>query len=327
LIKFGILGTARIARAFFSAPLQNAAIVAIASREQSKADTFGAEFNIPRCYDSYERLLADPDIEAVYIPLPQHLHCEYTIKSAQAGKHVLVEKPAALSVAEVQAMSAACQRNGVYLMEGFMYRFKSIVRRMKEIVASGEIGQMNHIDLNWCFNIKQVVRSPFRLDRRQGGGSMYDLGVYGIDFVRFMTDAEPQLVSAAITRETPDGVDMMTHALYKAGNVLAACTSGLMTDSNYVLIGGTLGSMSAQAALAGNTVENVLQIHHLKGDVLREERFPPENPYITELEYFARCIEHKERPFPDGENSLKNLRLVEDVFDKATKNVLPIPAR
>jgi predicted dehydrogenase len=322
LIKVGILGTARIVRAFFSAPLQNAAIMAIASREQLKADTFADEFNIPRRYGSYERLLADPDIEAVYIPLPQHLHCEYTVKAAQAGKHVLVEKPAALSTAEVQAMIASCQRNGVYLMEAFMYRFKSIIRRMKEIVASREIGQMNYIDFNWCFNIKQVMRSPFRLARGQGGGSMYDLGIYGIDFVRFMTDAEPQLESAAIKRETPVGVDMMAHALYKSGDVLAPCTSSLMTDSNHVLIGGTLGSLSARAALAGNTVENTLQIHLLQGDVLREEKFPAENPYITELEYFARCIEHKERPFPDAENSLKNIRLVEQVFAKATEPML-----
>jgi D-xylose 1-dehydrogenase (NADP+, D-xylono-1,5-lactone-forming) len=322
VIRIGILGTARIARAFFNAPLQNAAIIAIASRELSKAEAFGAEFNIPRCYGSYDRLLSDPEIDAVYIPLPQHLHCEYTVKAAQAGKHVLVEKPAALSVAEVQAMISACQRNGVSLMEAFMYRFKAIIRRMKEVVASGEIGEMNLINFNWCFNIKQVVRSPFRLDRSLGGGAMYDLGIYGIDFVRFMTDTEPQLVSAAIRRETPDGVDMMAHVLYKSGDVLAACTSSLMTDSNHVLIGGTLGSISARAALAGNTVENILQVHHLKGDVLREERFPAENPYITELEYFARCIEHTERPFPDAENSLKNIRLIEQVFAKETEPML-----
>jgi D-xylose 1-dehydrogenase (NADP+, D-xylono-1,5-lactone-forming) len=211
------------------------------------------------------------------------------------------------------------------LMEAFMYRFKSIIRRMKEIVASGEIGQMNYIDFNWCFNIKQVLRSPFRLDRSQGGGSLYDLGIYGIDFVRFMTDAEPRLISAAFRKESPDGVDMLAHALYRSGGVLAACTSSLMTDSNYVLIGGTLGSMSARAALAGNIVESALQIHHLQGDVLREERFPPENPYIAELEYFARCIEHKERPFPDAENSLKNIQLLEEVFRKATESVVDMP--
>lgn len=317
MIKIGILGTARIARPFFGKPLKNAEIVAVASREQAKADAFGDEFNISRRYGSYDRLLADPDIEGVYIPLPHHLHCEYTIKAAQAGKHVLVEKPAALNVADVQAMTAACQHNNVYLMEAFMYRFKSVIRRMKEIVGLGEIGKVNYIDFNWCFNIKEVMRSPFRLDRSQGGGSMYDLGIYGIDFVRYMTGSNPQIVSATMKREVPGGVDMLAHVQYDAGGVFAACTSGLMMDANHQVIGGTLGSMSARAALAGNTVENVLQIHLLKGDVLREERFPPENPYIAELEYFAGCIERKERPFPDGENGLRNLLLLEEVFARA----------
>lgn len=322
MIKVGILGTARIARAFFSAPLRNAEIVAIASREKSKAEAFGAEFNIPRCFGSYEELLADPGIDAVYIPLPQHLHCEYTLKAAEARKHVLVEKPAALSTAEAQSMIAACERHDVYLMEAFMYRFKSIVRRMKEVVASGEIGLVNYIDLSWCFNIRQVVRSQFRLDRSQGGGAMYDLGVYGIDFVRFITGDEPRFVQGSIYRESPDGVDMFSHIEYHAGNVVAVATAALNTDANYVSIGGTLGSLFARAALAGNQVENILQVHLLKGDVLREERFPPENPYITELDYFARCIERKEQPIPGGENSLKNLRLVEEVFARATEQVM-----
>ncbi len=235
---------------------------------------------------------------------------------------MLVEKPAALSVAEMQSMIAACERHDVCLMEAFMYRFKSIVRRMKEVVASGEIGQVNYIDFNWCFNIRQVVRGRFRLDRSLGGGAMYDLGIYGIDFVRFITDTEPQFISATIRRESAAGVDMLSHVQFTAGDALAACTVSLMTDANYVAIGGTLGSVYARAALAGNQVENVLQIHLLKDDVLKEERFPAENPYITELEYFAGCIERKECPFPDGENSVKNLRLVEEVFARATEQVL-----
>jgi predicted dehydrogenase len=322
LIRVGILGTARIARSFFSAPLRNARILAIASREQSKADAFGDEFKIPHRYGSYERLLDDPDIDAVYIPLPQHLHCEYTIKAAQAGKHVLVEKPAALNAAEIQSMMAACQHSGVFLMEAFMYRFKSIQRRVKEIIASGQIGNITYIDFNWCFNIRNLVRSAFRMDRLKGGGAMYDLGIYGIDFIRFITGHEPELVNATIRRESRDGVDMFAHIEYAIGDAIATVTAAFNTDANYYAIGGEKGSLLARSALSGRSVENTLQIHMLEVDTQTEEKFPPENPFIAELEYFARCIEHKEKPFPDAENSLKNLRLLEEVFAKAMERVL-----
>jgi predicted dehydrogenase len=319
MIRVGILGTARIARALFTAPLQNATIVAIASRDQAAADAFGSEFGIPRRYGTYERLLADPEIDAVYIPLPQHLHCEYTVKAAHAGKHVLVEKPAALSSEEVSRMNDACRTNSVFLMEGFMYRFKTLIRRMKEIVASGEIGTVNLINLNWCFNIRRVQRGAFRTDRSLGGGCMYDLGIYGIDFVRYMTGREPEIVHGTLYRETNEGADMMATVQYDAGGVTAVCTTGLLTDANFLLLGGSLGSMTARAGLAGNMVENRLQVHLLADNSLREEIFPAENPYVAELEYFADCITRNISPHPDGENSLQNLRVLEAVFARASE--------
>jgi len=317
VLKVGILGTARVARAFFGAPLENATIVAIASRDQSKADAFGSELHIPRRYGSYERLLADPDVEAVYIPLPQHLHCEYTIKSAQAGKHVLVEKPAALSVVEVQTMIAACQDNGVYLMEAFMYRFRRIQQRVKEILASGHVGDVRYIDFNWCMNTSVLQRGEFRMDPKLGGGAMYDLGIYGIDFIRFVTHAEPTLLNARVHRESSKGVDLFSHAEFSIGDIFATVTVGFNSDANNYTIGGERGSLFARAAVSGRSADSTLQIHLLGGDTLIEEKFPPENPYISELEYFARCVEQHERPFLDGENSLKNLLLLEQIFASA----------
>jgi predicted dehydrogenase len=319
VIKIGILGTARVARAFFCAPLQNATIVAIASRDQSKADAFGAEFDIPRRYGTYEQLLADPDIQAVYIPLPQHLHCEYTVKAAEAGKHVLVEKPAALSVAEVQTMIGACQNNSVYLMEAFMYRFRRIQQRVQEILASGQVGDIRYIDFNWCMNTSVLQRGAFRMDPKLGGGAMYDLGIYGIDFIRFITHAEPTLLNARAHRESSKGVDVFSHAEFRIGNIFATVTVGFNSDANNYTIGGEKGSLFARAAVSGRSAESVLQTHLLGGDTLIEEKFPPENPYITELEYFARCVERHEKPILDGENSLKNLLLFEQILTSAQK--------
>ncbi|MBM2840779.1 MAG: Gfo/Idh/MocA family oxidoreductase, partial [Bacteroidetes bacterium] len=283
------------------------------------ADAFAYEFNIPRSYGSYEALLADPDIDAVYIPLPQHLHCEFAIKAAQAGKHVLVEKPAALTAAEIEFMIAACRQNGVFFMEAFMYRFKSIQRRVKEIIASGQIGGITYIDFNWCFNIRNLVRSAFRMDRAKGGGAMYDLGIYGIDFIRFITGLEPEFIHATIRRESRDGVDMFAHVQYLIGDAVATVTAAFNTDANHYAIGGEKGSVLARAPLSGRAVENTLQIHMLDVDTLVEEKFPPENPFVAELEYFAQCIERNEQPFPDGENSLRNLRLMEEVFAKGSE--------
>jgi D-xylose 1-dehydrogenase (NADP+, D-xylono-1,5-lactone-forming) len=322
MIRVGILGTARIARALFTAPLHNASIVAIASREKSAAEAFGSEFGIPRRYGSYDQLLDDNEVDAVYIPLPQHLHCEYTVKAARAGKHVLVEKPAALTSNEVREMNNTCRAHSVYLMEAFMYRFKSAVKRIREIVASGEIGTLNLINFNWSFNIRRVRRGAFRTDPALGGGSMYDLGIYGIDFVRYMTGAEPEIVHSTLYRETPDGADMMAHVEYRSGNTTAVCTSGLLTDANLLLLGGSLGSITARAGLAGNVVENSIQVHLLEGDKLREERFGPENPYVAELDYFADGIKRKSAPQPDGENSLKNLQIIEAVFAGAENRLL-----
>ena len=322
MLRVGILGTARIARAFFGNGFQNVNIVAIASREQTKAEAFAAEFNIPRCFGSYEALLADPGIDAVYIPLPQHLHCEYTVKAARSGKHILVEKPAALSVAEVEAMITACRENNVFLMEAFMYRFKRIQLRVKEIISSGRIGRVTYIDFNWCYHMGTLTRSAFRMDRKTGGGALYDLGVYGVDFIRFVMDAEPQLLNAQVHRESAGGVDMFSHAVFRVGDAMATASAGFNTDANYYAICGEKGSLYARSALAGRWAENVLQMHLLGGDDLIEERFPPENPYIIELEYFARCVEGGEHPFPDGDNSVKNARLIEEVFEKGTERVL-----
>jgi D-xylose 1-dehydrogenase (NADP+, D-xylono-1,5-lactone-forming) len=315
MIRFGILGTARIARAFFGQPLKHAEIIAIASREKSKADAFGAEYGIRRCYGRYEALLADQDIQAVYIPLPHHLHCEYVVKAANVKKHVLVEKPAALSVAEIEKTLTICKTKRVYFMEAFMYRFKRIHNRATEILRSGTLGELRYIDFNWCFNIRSLERSAFRLDRKTGGGALYDLGIYGIDFVRYLTGGEPELLKAVVRREAIDGVDMFAHACFKVGHVFATAACGYDRDANYYAVGGELGSIYVPGSLSGRYAENILHVHLLEGDRRYDERFPPENPYVSELDYFARCIEQGEEPLPGATNSLRNIQVLEKIFE------------
>jgi predicted dehydrogenase len=313
MIRIGILGTASIARLFFGTPLCRATIVAVASRDAARAQEFARHYHIPRAYGSYEELLADPGIDAVYIPLPQHLHCVYAIKAAEAGKHVLVEKPAAVSPAEIEQMIRACRDSRVVLMEGFMYRFKTLHRRVRQLVTDGTLGTIRYIDFSWCFNIRKLVRSPFRLEKAAGGGALNDLGIYGLDFLHFLELPDPVLVHAMVQRETPDGVDMFTHMTWHAGPACVAITCGYTCDANYYTVCGELGSVTVPGSLSGRIMENVWFLHVLQHDKRIEERFPAENPYVKELDYFAGCIEEGREPETGGEGSLRNLKLIEKV--------------
>jgi xylose dehydrogenase (NAD/NADP) len=317
MIRFGILGTARIARALFGMPLTNVEITAIASRDEARAGSFARQYNIPRSYSSYDALIADRNIEAVYIPLPQHLHHEYVVKAATAGKHVLVEKPVALTVAEVKSMQAACKKNDVLFMEALMYRFMRIHNRAKEILQAGTIGRLQYIDYNLAFNARARGLGGFRFDKELGGGSAYDLGIYGCDFIRFITGQEPKLLKAFVYRKSPEDIDEFVHAVYKIGNVVATLTCGFNSDANYYTLSGDLGSIHNPVALSGRTVPNMLRIHLQDQDKRYDEHFPAENPYKWQIEYFARCIENKVRPFLDFPDSMSNMKLVGQMLKHA----------
>jgi predicted dehydrogenase len=317
MVRIGILGTAAIARAFFGTPLQHAVFDAVASRSHAKAVEFARNHGIPRAYGSYEDLLADRAIDAVYIPLPQFLHCTYTEKAAAAGKHVLVEKPAAPTVAEVERMIAACRHHGVVFMEAFMYRFKTIHHRVRDLVTAGSFGPIRYVDFNWCFNIHALRRSAFRLDPAAGGGALNDLGIYGVDFLRFLGLPEPEVVHAHVTRDQADGVDMFAHVTLTAGSTLMALTSGFTCDANYYALAGERGSAFVPGSLSGRMVANTLTTHFFAKDTRQVENFPVENPYAAEVEHFAQCILHGTAPDPGGEGSLANIRVLEAIRQAA----------
>jgi D-xylose 1-dehydrogenase (NADP+, D-xylono-1,5-lactone-forming) len=316
-IHFGILGTASIARALIGERFHHVDLAAVASRDINKANAFADEANIPLRYQSYDALIADPTIEAVYIPLPQHLHYEYAIKSAKAHKHVLVEKPAALNTSEIERISEACKSNDVLFMEGFMYRFKRVHNRAKEIVQEGTIGKLRFVNFAWSHNIGNRGHDGFRLEKHLGGGCLLDLGVYGADWIRFITDAEPRLFQSYLHRREEDGLDLFAHATYKAGDVLATITCGYTADANYYFLSGEKGSIYSPVALSGRKIPNVLQIHLLGSDTKYSEEFPAENAYKLELEYFAQCIKNKQYPFLDAENARRNLLLIEELAENA----------
>ncbi|MBT4842703.1 MAG: Gfo/Idh/MocA family oxidoreductase [Anaerolineae bacterium] len=190
-LRWGLLSTARINRALIK-PIRASRrneLVAVASRTLEKAQTYADEWEIPRVFGSYEAMLADPDIDVIYNSLPNSMHAEWTIKAAEAGKHVLCEKPLAITVGEVDAILAAGEEAGVTIMEAFMYRHHPQNEKIKELINKGAIGELRLIRGSFSFNLDSP--NNIRLDPALGGGSLWDIGCYPISFARMIADAEP----------------------------------------------------------------------------------------------------------------------------------------
>jgi predicted dehydrogenase len=190
-LRWGLLSTAKINEALLE-PLRNSkrnTLAAVASRSQATADAYAKANKIKKAYGSYEALLADPEIDVIYNPLPNHMHAEWTINAVEAGKHVLVEKPIALTVAEVEAMDAAAQKNGRVVAEAFMYRHHPQTIKVVEMVNDGKLGAVKFV--RGTFTIQFNREGNYRFDPAQGGGALWDVGCYPLSFTRAALGAEP----------------------------------------------------------------------------------------------------------------------------------------
>ncbi|MBI1792630.1 MAG: Gfo/Idh/MocA family oxidoreductase [Chloroflexi bacterium] len=204
-LNWGFLSTAKINRALIKplAASKRTRLLAVASRSQSSADAYAREWNIPRAHGSYEALLADPEIDVIYNSLPNDLHAEWTIKALRAGKHVLCEKPIALTVTELDAMAAAAKESGRVLAEAFMYRHHPQTLKIKEMVDSSLLGQLQLIRGSFTFTL---TRQTHRSDPYRGGGSIWDVGCYPISYARMIVGAEP-LEVFGWQAKGPTGID------------------------------------------------------------------------------------------------------------------------
>jgi xylose dehydrogenase (NAD/NADP) len=205
-LRWGLLSTARINRALIPAIRASArgALVAVASRDAAHAEAYAREWDIPRAYGSYEALLAAPDVDVIYNPLPNHLHADWSIRALGAGKHVLCEKPFALSVDDVDAMFAAARRAGRVLTEAFMYRHHPRIQRARELACDGTIGEARLIRASFSF-VFDRPDNP-RWDPAAGGGALWDVGCYPVSLARYVFGAAPAHVSGWQQR-APSGVD------------------------------------------------------------------------------------------------------------------------
>jgi D-xylose 1-dehydrogenase (NADP+, D-xylono-1,5-lactone-forming) len=209
--QWGILSAANIARRRFVPGVLGGTegqLAAVAARDGDRARAFAAEFSIPRVYDSYDDLLADPEVDGVYVGLPNALHAEWTVRAAAAGKHVLCEKPLSRRAADVDRMAAACSEAGVLLMEAFMYRHHPLHTRVRELLAAGEIGEPAVMRATFSFAMDAKRRSrDVRVNPELDGGALMDIGCYTLNAARYLFDAEPIEVTALQRFDPSLGVD------------------------------------------------------------------------------------------------------------------------
>ncbi|WP_431802781.1 Gfo/Idh/MocA family protein [Halobacillus andaensis] len=240
-MKWGIMSAANIAKKALIPALQRtegAEVYAIAS-QSGKEKEIADQFGIPITYNSYEAMLNNPEVEAVYIPLPNHLHKEWTKKAAQAGKHILCEKPAALTQADVSDMIETCNRNGVYFLEAFMYQFHPQHQKVKDLISGGAVGEVSLIRTSFSFNFSRDNYN-IRLDAAKGGGAMWDVGCYGVHSALHLMNEKVMRVTGAANIDPDYKVDTTSSATLTLNNgtlIQVDCSFDLASRNTYEVVG------------------------------------------------------------------------------------------
>jgi len=314
-VRWGILGTANIALAKVIPAMQRSEwceIAAIASRDLSKAKAAAGELNIPNAYGSYEELLADDSIEAIYNPLPNNLHVAWTMKAAEAGKHVLCEKPIALTAAEARTLIEVRDRAGVRIQEAFMVRTHPQWLETRRLIHSGRIGSLRSITGFFSYNNPDPTNIRNQLEL--GGGALMDIGCYPITISRFMYETEPRRVLGFIERDNANGTDTLTSAVldFPNGHSTFTCSTRLAPYQRIIFMG-TEGRIEV---LIPFNAPNDRPTQILIDDEIIE--FPICDQYEIQGSLFSQAIrENREQPIP-LEDAINNMAVIDAVFRSAT---------
>lgn len=321
-IKWGVMGTAYIferdtARGMELA--ENCELTAIAGRSMKKAEAFQERYGFKKAYGSYEDLLNDPEIEAVYIPLPNTMHYEWTIQALRHGKHVLCEKPLAPGAEEAREMFRIAKENNVFLMEAFAYQHSPYIKEIKEAVDSGKIGEIRYIEA--ALITSDYDHSNIRMRKETLGGCMYDLGVYAASFVQRMTGRKPEKISA-VSSFSEEGIDTYTTAVFEYADGMKAhidCGMVLETEKNCSLdrfqIHGSKGSLTSVNFGFNAPGRLSYRLKNFEGDEeIRTVEVP--NNYCLEVEQLGRCICGEETPYVTEQFSCDLADTVDQILDK-----------
>jgi len=318
-VKWGIMSTADIGAVKVIPAMQRSTlcdIQALASRSLEKAEALAAELKIPRTFGSYEELLDCKDIDAVYIPLPNHLHVPWSIKALEAGKHVLCEKPIALSAAEAQKLLEASKKHpDLKIMEAFMYRHHPQWQKAKELVDSGDIGSLKTIQS--FFSYYNTDPADIRNMADIGGGGLMDIGCYTISLARFIFGAEPQKVSGLMEYDPKLEVDRITSAILDFGSGKSSFTcSTQLVPYQRVNIFGTRGRIEIEIPFNAPP-DQPCRLWHQTGDQTEEISFPVCDQYTLQGDLFSEAILNDTAVPTPLEDAVANMKVIDAVVESA----------
>jgi predicted dehydrogenase len=335
--RWGLLSTARINERFIPAVRASGrgVVLGVASRDRATAEQYARQWDIPRAYAGYDAMLADPEIDVVYLPLPNHLHVEWAIKCAEAGKHVLCEKPLALTPEEVERMMQAAQRSGVVIQEAAMMRFHAQTRYLRDLVAQRAIGEVRLVRGIFTFTLERD--EDIRWNPAMGGGSLWDLGSYCVSFSRSVLQAEPVEVLAMQT-PSASGVDLHLSAQLRFPDEVFVHFFSSFGAFPYVEgdLLGTTGRISLDMPWV-NHVERPATVHLVRyraarekstfGDslddqIVESQTFPNVNAYRDEAEAMAATVLEGAPPTISLTDSWNNARVINALYQSARENRL-----
>jgi predicted dehydrogenase len=321
VVNWGVIGCAGIAQSSVIPGIlkaDNAKLYALSSRGAgSKLDEFCEKFNPVKSYTSYEELLDDPEIDAVYIPLPNGLHCEWTIKAAEKKKHILCEKPLGISADEVKTMQAAANKNGVILMEAFAYRQSPLTKKVKSLVEEGVVGKLKFIESHFNFYLDNMEN--VRLNQTLAGGATYDVGCYNLNVIRYIAGSEPTAIYATGEVGAQNGIDESSCIMMEFEGGLKAvsyCSFISTFRSEYTIVGET--GIIHVPVVFNKEGENSIII--TKNSDVEEITVSCPHNYMLEVEQFGRCILNDEKPLITFEDSLNNTKIIDEALKQIFKS-------
>lgn len=321
-LRWGVLSTAKIGREKVIPALQASQysqVIAICSRDAQSASAAADKLQIERAYGSYHELLDDPDVDAIYNPLPNHLHVEWSIKALEAGKHVLCEKPLGINTEDAQRLvAAAAAYPHLKVMEAFMYRFHPQWQLAKKLIDDGRIGKLRTVHSVFCYNNRDADNIRNRID--MGGGALLDIGCYSISLSRWLFGQEPDQVLGHITPMPGEEVDCLTSGIMEFRDGTATFTAATKLEPlQFVEASGEEGSLYLARPFYNDSSEPVQKIRITRNRVVEEIEVPDHNHYGAMGDAFALSV-FNNTPVPTPlDDAIANMRTIDAIFASAAE--------
>lgn len=327
LVRWGVLSTANIGRIAVNPAIQasrNGRLDAVASRDGARARAFADAHGIPRAYADYESLVSDPEIDALYIPLPNSMHREWSIRALEQGKHVLCEKPLALNATECREIADAAESNGRLLMEAFMYRFHPRTEALLQVVQDGDLGALRAVRSAFTFRLSRPT--DVRFDPALGGGALYDVGCYCVNASRSVIGDEPVEVQA-FANWGATGVDLELAGLLRfASGAHAHFDCALTAERREVVeVAGTDASVTMEGAFLPGRGEVELVERRSGGSTRR--RFPGADEYVLMVEHFADAVRGRVALRYPALEAASNMAVIDALYQSARREGALVPVQ